>query len=88
MEEMDDIEDNFALQKLIEVIENQIADGHPREAGLVVMQLLQQGIDRQSALTLMAEILAEHIAITFASEQPFDVNAYAQALLALGDASE
>lgn len=83
VEGMDEIEDNFALQKLIEAVENQIADGHPREAGLVIMQLLGQGVDRQSALTLMAETLAEHIAITFASEKPFDVNAYARALLAL-----
>lgn len=83
MEGMDEIEDDFALKKLIEAVENQIADGHPREAGLVLMDLLAQGIDRQAALTLMAETLAEHIAITFASEKPFDVNAYARALLAL-----
>ncbi len=83
MEGMDEIEDNFALQKLIEAVDNQIADGHPREAGLVLMSLLGQGVDRTSALTLMAEVLAEHIAITFASEKPFDVNAYARTLLAL-----
>jgi hypothetical protein len=85
VEGMDEIEDNFALQKLMEAVENQIADGHPREAGLVMMQLLGQGIDRQAALALMAETLAEHIAITFASEKPFDVNAYARALLALAE---
>lgn len=85
MEGMDEIEDNFALQKLIEAVENQIADGHPREAGLVMMQLLGQGIDRQAALALMAETLAEHIAITFAADKPFDVNAYARALLALAE---
>lgn len=80
---MDDIEDQFALQKLIEAVDNQIAEGHPREAGLVLMQLLEQGLERQAALTLMAETLAEHIAITFAADRPFDVNAYAGALLDL-----
>lgn len=83
MEEMDDIEDQFALQKLIEAVDNQIAEGHPREAGLVLMQLLEQGLERRAALTLMAETLAEHIAITFAADRPFDVNAYASALLDL-----
>ncbi|PKM23187.1 MAG: hypothetical protein CVV10_00400 [Gammaproteobacteria bacterium HGW-Gammaproteobacteria-14] len=83
MEGMDELEDDFALKTLIEAVENQIVEGHPREAGLVLMALLEQGIPRADALTAMAEVLAEHIAITFSTEKPFDVNAYARALLAL-----
>lgn len=83
MEGMDELEDDFALNKLIEAVENQISEGHPREAGLVLLELLGQGVERQAALTLMAEVLAEHIATTFAAEKPFDVNDYARALLAL-----
>lgn|SRR5690554_7192981 len=83
VEGMDELEDDFALKKLIEAVENQISEGHPREAGLVLLELLGQGLERQAALSLMAETLAEHIATTFATEQPFDVNRYAHALLAL-----
>lgn len=83
VEGMDELEDDFALKKLIEAVENQISEGHPHESGLVLLELLGQGLERQAALALMAETLAQHIATTFATEQAFDVNNYARALLAL-----
>lgn len=85
MQGIDEIEDDFALNRLIEAVENQIVEGHPREAGLVMMQLLEMGIARRTILTAMAEILAEHISHTFASQNAFDVNAYARALLSLAE---
>ena len=83
MKELEDAEDDFALAKLIEAIENQIADGHPREAGLVMMALLSQGVTRQDALEKMAQILAAHIALAMDQEVPFDINAYAHELMQL-----
>lgn len=83
MKELEHAEDDFALAKLVEAIENQIADGHPREAGLVIMALLSQGVERASALEQMAEVLAAHIAATMEQDVAFDVNAYARDLLAL-----
>lgn len=86
MEEMEQAEDAFAGQALIEAIENQIADGHPREAGLVLMALLEQGVERDAALTMMVDVLAGHIATTLETQKPFDVNAYARDLLQLSAA--
>ena len=43
MKELEQAEDDFAQQALVEAVENQIADGHPREAGLVIMDLIGQG---------------------------------------------
>lgn len=85
MQGTDEMEDDFALNRLIEAVENQIVDGHPREAGLVMMQLLEMGIARRTILTAMAETLAEHISQAFARQRAFDVNAYAAALLSLAE---
>ena len=83
MKELEQAEDDFALTKLVEAIENQIADGHPREAGLVLMALLSQGAERQEALEQMAEVLAAHIAAAMENDTAFDINAYARDLLQL-----
>lgn len=84
MKEMDDAEDDFALGKLVEAIENQVTDGQPREAGLVLMALLSQGVERQEALEQMAQVLAEHIAVAMNEDRAFDINHYARDLLELG----
>lgn len=84
-DELSDMEDGFALTKLVEAVENQIADGQPREAGLVMLRLTEQGWDHQEALEMMAGVLAKHIASSFDGESGFDTNAYAAALLALCD---
>lgn len=86
MKELEQAEDDFAQQALVEAVENQIADGHPREAGLVIMDLIGQGVDREEALGKMADVLAAHIAVTLKDEKSFDVNAYAHDLLQLAQA--
>ncbi|MCK5885816.1 hypothetical protein [Alcanivorax jadensis] len=86
MKELEQAEDDFAQQALVEAVENQIADGHPREAGLVIMDLIGQGVDREEALGKMADVLAAHIAVTLKDEKSFDVNAYARDLLQLAQA--
>lgn len=83
MKELEDAEDAFALARLVEAVENQIADGHPREAGMVMMALLSAGEARQDALEQMAEVLAAHIAAAMENDRSFDINAYARDLLAL-----
>lgn len=82
-DEWSDMEDDFALTRLVEAVENQIADGHPREAGLVMLRLTEQGRDHQEALEMMAGVLAKHIASSFDGERRFDTNTYAVDLLAL-----
>ena len=84
MKELEQAEDDFAQQALVEAVENQIADGHPREAGLVIMDLIGQGVDRDDALVKMADVLAAQIAQSMQEDRPFDVNAYARDLLQLG----
>lgn len=83
MQEMEQAEDDFAQKALVDAVENQIADGHPREAGLVIMDLIGQGVGREDALEKMADVLAAHIALTMKDDAPFDVNAYARDLLQL-----
>lgn len=83
MKELEQAEDDFAQQALVEAVENQIADGHPREAGLVIMELIGQGVDRDDALVKMADVLAAQIALSMQEDRPFDVNAYARELLQL-----
>ncbi|MDX1804268.1 MAG: hypothetical protein R3292_09305 [Alcanivorax sp.] len=82
MKEMEDAEDEFAQQALLEAVQNQIADGHPREAGLVMMALTSKGLSHEQALGKIADVLARHIA-AMQDDSPFDVNAYARDLLAL-----
>lgn len=82
-DELDDAEDSFALARLVEAVENQIQDGHPREAGLVMIKLVEQGRDPREALEMMAGVLAQEIAKSFEGEDGFDINRYATGLLAL-----
>ncbi|MZR64417.1 hypothetical protein [Alcanivorax sp. DP30] len=83
MKELEQAEDDFAFARLVEAIENQIADGHPREAGLVMMALTAKGEEHDAVLEKMADVLAEHVAISAEKNEAFDVNAYAAGLLAL-----
>ena len=87
MKELEQAEDDFAQQALVEAVENQIADGHPREAGLVIMDLIGQGVDRDDALVKMADVLAAQIAHSMQEDRPFAVNAYARDLLQLAAAA-
>ena len=86
MNEMEQAEDEFAQKAMVEAVENQIADGHPREAGMVMMALTKNGLDHDAALEKMADVLAAHIAVSMNEETPFDVNAYARDLLQLAQA--
>lgn len=83
MKELEQAEDDFAFARLVEAIENQISDGHPREAGLVMMALTAKGEEPDAVLGKMADVLAEHVAICAEKNDAFDVNAYAAGLLAL-----
>ena len=75
MKELEQAEDDFAQQALFEALENQIADGHPREAGLVMLALTSQGLSHDEVLEKMADVLAGHIAVSMEQDAPFDVNA-------------
>ncbi len=83
MDEMEQAEDEFAQKAMIEAVENQIADGHPREAGMVMMALTKSGLDHDAALEKMADVLVVHVAATLENQTPFDINAYARDLLQL-----
>ena len=88
MQGMEELEEDFARRKLTEAIENQVADGHPREAGLVLMALLERGIPREEALWAMGMVLADHINQAMEGDQPFDINCYAKDLLVLSSDPE
>lgn len=85
MKELEQAEDDFAFARLVEAIENQIADGHPREAGLVMMTLTARGEDHDAVLEKMADVLAEQVAASAEKNEAFDLNAYASGLLKLAE---
>lgn len=80
---LDELEDEFAARALREAVENQVLDGHPREVGLTLTNLVEQGVERERALDAIAWVLAKHISETLDRDLPFDVNAYARNVLAL-----
>jgi hypothetical protein len=54
MNEMEQAEDEFAQKAMVEAVENQIADGHPRETGMVMMALTKNGLDHDEAFDINA----------------------------------
>lgn len=83
MSDHDPADDAFTLDTLKAAVDNQITDGYPREAGLVMLALTSQGVERDAALAMMADVLAEHIGRAMDKDQPFDINAYVKDLLGL-----
>lgn len=81
--DFDDAEEEFAANALRAAVENQLLDGQPREVGLTMAKIVEQGVDREQALDAIAWVLAKHIGETLNKDRPFDTNAYARDVLAL-----
>ncbi|MFZ2288817.1 MAG: hypothetical protein WAV92_03990 [Halopseudomonas yangmingensis] len=76
----EDGDELFTEQKLLEAIENQLAEGQPAAAQATLNKLTLVGYPRDEALSLMAEVLAHSIGLMLDNDQPFDLPAYEQAL--------
>ncbi|GBL58727.1 hypothetical protein SAMN05216577_12618 [Pseudomonas citronellolis] len=83
MSDIDDGEESFAAETLIQAIENQIESGEPAAARAVLNKLTLVGYEREEALEMMALVLAHEIQAMLAEERAFDGAWYEQALRAL-----
>lgn len=83
MSDIDDGEESFAAETLIQAIENQIESGEPAAARAVLNKLTLVGYEREEALEMMAMVLAHEIQAMLAEERAFDGAWYEQALRAL-----
>ncbi|SDI81869.1 hypothetical protein SAMN05216189_100964 [Pseudomonas delhiensis] len=80
MSDIDDSEESFAAETLIQAIENQIEGGEPAAARAVFNKLALVGYGREEALEMMAMVLAHEIQAMLAEDRAFDGAWYEQAL--------
>ncbi|KTB70992.1 hypothetical protein ACTACG_19710 [Pseudomonas syringae] len=78
-----DEDDDFAGQKLIEAIENQIEANEPPAAKAVFNKLTLVGYEREEILEMMAHVLAFEVHNLLKEDRPFDAHWYETALRAL-----
>lgn len=83
MSDIDDGEESFAAETLIQAIENQIESGEPAAARAVLNKLTLVGYEREEALEMMAMVLAHEIQAMLAEDRAFDGAWYEHALRAL-----
>ena len=79
----EEAEDQFVEEKLIDAIENQLADQQPPAVQAVLNKLTLVGHTREESVQMMAQVLAWQISEMLETEQPFDRVAYERALRAL-----
>ena len=81
----DEADAAFAHEKLLEAVENQLAEGSPAAAQATVNKLTLVGYERADSLDLMAQVLAWHINQMLEQDAAFDLAAYEQSLRNLPD---
>ena len=82
-EEIDEQEEQFVEERLLEAIENQLAAQQPPAVQAVYNKLTLVGHTRDDIVQMMAQVLAWQISDMLKTEQPFDMAAYERALRAL-----
>lgn len=70
----------FAHEKLLEAVENQLAEGAPAAAQATLNKLTLVGYERADSLDRMAQVLAWHINQMLEQDAAFDLEAYEQSL--------
>ena len=81
--DIEDDEEEFAENTLIEAIENQIESDNPPAAKATFNKLTLVGYEREEILNLMAHVLAYEIDAILEEDRPFDTQWYEAALRAL-----
>jgi hypothetical protein len=81
---MDKQQDSYMTEEtLIEVVENQIADGEPKKVKETLMRLVMTGTPRDEAIQMMACALAIEVSDVMKNGSSFNVIRYGQHLNAL-----
>lgn len=81
--DIDNDEEAFVENTLIEAIENQIESDNPPAAKAVFNKLTLVGYEREEILNLMAHVLAVEIDAILEEDRPFNTEWYEAALRAL-----
>jgi len=81
--QIDNDEEEFAADTLIQAIENQIESGEPAAAKAILNKLTLVGYERDDILELMAHVLAFEIDAMLDEDRPFNSEWYETALRAL-----
>lgn len=81
--DIDNDEEEFVENTLIQAIENQIESDNPPAAKATFNKLTLVGYERDEILNLMAHVLAVEIDAILEEDRPFDTEWYEAALRAL-----
>ena len=76
MSQSDEADEAFTHEKLLEAVENQLAEGSPAAAQATLNKLTLVGYERADSLDLMAQVLAYHINQMLEQDAAFDLEAY------------
>ena len=86
MSQSDEADAAFTHEKLLEAVENQLAEGAPAAAQATLNKLTLVGHERADSLDLMSQVLAYHInQMLEQQDAAFDLAAYEQSLRNLPD---
>ncbi|NEX89524.1 hypothetical protein G4923_12540 [Aeromonas rivipollensis] len=77
---MTDTTEFFDEQTLLEMVENQLADGHPLQVKATLMRLVMKGTPRDEALQYIACALGAELMAMEADQGPFNLIRYAEFL--------
>ncbi|MBB1439550.1 hypothetical protein H5202_12860 [Shewanella sp. SG41-4] len=81
---MDKQQDSYMTKEtLIEIVENQIADGEPKKVKETLMRLVMTGTPRDEAIQMMACALAIEVSDVMKNGSSFNAIRYGQHLNAL-----
>ncbi|MFM1694335.1 hypothetical protein [Aeromonas salmonicida] len=70
----------FDEQTLLEMVDNQLIDGHPLQVKATLMRLVMKGTPRDEALQYIACALGAELLAMEAEQGPFNLERYAQFL--------
>jgi hypothetical protein len=77
-------EEHLATQELLfEVLENQMADNHPKQVKETLMRLCMTGHSREDAMELMACALAPEMEAVIERQEAFNLQRYVEHLALL-----
>ena len=77
---MTDTTEFFDEQTLLEMVDNQLADGHPLQVKATLMRLVMKGTPRAEALQYIACALGAELMAMEAEQGPFNQTRYAEFL--------
>ncbi|HHQ4924260.1 TPA: hypothetical protein ACSP33_001910 [Aeromonas veronii] len=77
---MNDTQEFFDEETLLEMVENQLNDGHPPYVKATLMRLVMKGTPREEALQYIACALGAELMAMEANQGPFNLTRYGEFL--------